>query len=127
MNKRYLRLMVLLVLSVWLVACTTSGDSKGYRDITPQELAEMNDVFLIDTNPTTEERIPGTDAHIPFEEVAQHADELPTDKSTPVAVYCTNGGRSSTAAKKLVELGYTNVLHLDGGINAWKKAGFTVE
>jgi rhodanese-related sulfurtransferase len=59
--------------------------------------------------------------------VDKHTDVLPTDKATPVAVYCTGGGRSSSAAKKLVDLGYTDVLHLQGGITAWKKAGYAIE
>jgi rhodanese-related sulfurtransferase len=30
---------------------------------------------------------------------------------------------STTAAKELAELGYTNVMELDGGFNAWAAAG----
>jgi rhodanese-related sulfurtransferase len=42
-------------------------------------------------------------------------------------VYCTGSGRSASAAKALVDLGYTDVLDLKGGINGWKKAGYAVE
>ena len=38
---------------------------------------------------------------------------LPTDKNAPVYTYCYSGNRSSKAAQKAVELGYTNVY------NAW--------
>ncbi len=31
---------------------------------------------------------------------------------------------STIAAKVLVEMGYTNVMELDGGFNAWKAAGY---
>ena len=125
MDKKRLAWIGLFALLALLTAC---GGSKGYRSISPQELQALDpaDVFLIDTNPTDEGRIPNTDAHIPFDAVAEHTSELP-DKGTTVAVYCSGGGRSSQAAKALVELGYTDVLHLDGGLDAWRKAGYTVE
>jgi thioredoxin 1 len=42
------------------------------------------------------------------------------DKSKPVYVYCLSGGRSKTAANKLVKEGFTNIVNMDGGIMAWK-------
>ena len=57
----------------------------------------------------------------------RRTEELPADKGAAIAVYCVGGGYSATAAQTLVKLGYTNVLHLKGGINAWKEAGHTVE
>ena len=44
------------------------------------------------------------------------------DKSKPVFVYCLSGGRSKKAANHLVELGFKNVIELDGGYLAWEKA-----
>lgn len=43
-------------------------------------------------------------------------------KSTTVFVYCFAGGRSLEAARKLLNLGYTNVYNMDGGYDAWVKA-----
>ncbi|MFG1357962.1 rhodanese-like domain-containing protein [Xanthobacter pseudotagetidis] len=34
-----------------------------------------------------------------------------------------DGGRAADAARRLLELGYTNVLSLDGGLAAWRRAG----
>jgi thioredoxin len=45
------------------------------------------------------------------------------DKSKPVYVYCLSGGRSSSAANKLAEMGYTKIYALDGGIIKWNAAG----
>ncbi len=42
------------------------------------------------------------------------------DKKKPVYVYCLAGGRSAAAATKMRKMGFTNVLELKGGINAWK-------
>lgn len=40
-----------------------------------------------------------------------------------VVLYCASSGRSALAVDMLQQLGYTDVAHLDGGINAWKAAG----
>lgn len=42
------------------------------------------------------------------------------DKTKPVYVYCHAGGRSKKAAAKLHELGFENILELNGGISDWK-------
>ena len=41
------------------------------------------------------------------------------DKDTKIFVYCRSGNRSAQAAKKLVDLGYTNVFDI-GGILDWQ-------
>ena len=45
------------------------------------------------------------------------------DKSKPIYVYCKAGGRSANASQKLIELGYTNVYNVLGGMDAWKQKG----
>ena len=47
-------------------------------------------------------------------------------KDKEVFVYCLSGGRSSKAAKKLVELGQHKVYNLKGGIRAWKKENLPI-
>lgn len=49
------------------------------------------------------------------------------DKNKPVYVYCLAGGRSSAAANKMRNLGYTNVFELKGGTNAWRAANKPLE
>ena len=44
------------------------------------------------------------------------------DKSKPVYVYCLSGVRSDKAAIWLIEHGFTQVVNLKGGIEAWKEA-----
>lgn len=43
--------------------------------------------------------------------------------STPIAVYCAGGWRSVLAAATLADLGYTDVVSMSGGFDAWKAAG----
>ena len=70
--------------------------------------------------------IAGTDVSIPFNEIAEHLDQLPTDKNAPVALYCRSGPMSVRAATTLAGLGYTKVHSLVGGFNAWARAGLPV-
>lgn len=57
-----------------------------------------------------------------FNERIQHL-----DKSRPVYVYCLSGARSGEAVTRLQQNGFKNVVHLKGGLNAWKRAGKPVE
>jgi rhodanese-related sulfurtransferase len=38
-------------------------------------------------------------------------------------LFCAAGWRSALAAKTLVEMGLTNVAHIEGGFGAWKRSG----
>lgn len=57
-----------------------------------------------------------------FEERIQYL-----EKSKPVYVYCLAGSRSAAASEWLAEKGFTNVVNMQGGINAWKKEGKQLE
>ena len=45
------------------------------------------------------------------------------DRDRPIVVMCAGGVRSAFAAKTLTELGYTDVVSMDGGFNKWKDEG----
>lgn len=49
------------------------------------------------------------------------------DKNTPIIAYCAGGTRSLLAGRILKELGYTNVVSMRGGFQAWKNQGNVVE
>lgn len=77
-------------------------------------------------------RIPGA-IHVPRGMLEFRADttspyhEAPLDPSRRVILHCASGGRSALAAQTLQEMGYEDVAHLDGGIQAWKAAGKPTE
>ena len=43
-----------------------------------------------------------------------------------LVLFCALGLRSALATKSLVEMGFKNVAHIDGGFDALKKSGFQV-
>lgn len=47
--------------------------------------------------------------------------------SRRVILFSTSGARSALAADTLQRMGYRRVAHLDGGLDAWKKAGLPVQ
>lgn len=49
------------------------------------------------------------------------------DKQAAIILYCGGGYRSALAADALREMGYTNVVSMDGGIKAWRDSGYPME
>jgi len=48
------------------------------------------------------------------------------DKTKPLLVHCQAGGRSTRALPTLEKLGFTKVIHMDGGFRDWVKMGGSV-
>ncbi|MBU6329075.1 MAG: molybdopterin-synthase adenylyltransferase MoeB [Acidobacteria bacterium] len=86
--------------------------------------AEPETVFLDVREPDEYEQgaIPGA-IHIPRGHLEAQIEGRVPDRSTPVVVFCAGGVRSAFAAKTLGELGYTDVVSMDGGFNRWKDQG----
>jgi rhodanese-related sulfurtransferase len=49
------------------------------------------------------------------------------DKSKSYFVYCASGGRSAKAAEIMQAKGFTSIVTLDGGMNAWTAEGHPVQ
>lgn len=94
------------------------------------------DVVLVDVRETVEREAHG---HIP---TSLHAPrgllEFQADPDSPaynpalapdvrVVLYCGTGGRSALAAKTLLDMGYSEVSSLAGGVAAWQAAGNRLE
>lgn len=112
-----------------LLAASTQSNADGFVDITPAQLKEalaQKDFTLVNVHIPYEGELPATDLLIPFNEIGEHAAELPA-KDAPIVLYCRSGNMSTQAAKSLVALGYTNVFELDGGFYAWEAAGYEIE
>ena len=49
------------------------------------------------------------------------------DKQTSMVLYCGGGFRSALSADALQQMGYTNVISLDGGWRAYQQSGLPIE
>lgn len=106
------------------------------ENLTPAQLREAletSDVTIVDVREPGEVAATGIipDAHC----VPRGLLEFRADPTSPIhdpvfepgartVLYCASGGRSALAGGALLDLGYTNVAHLDGGVTAWREAGF---
>lgn len=107
------------------ITSVTGGESSmiEYKNISAKEAKEMIDagnVIILDVR-TQDEYNSGHIAEAIRLEAADFeakAAEVLPDKDATVLVYCRSGKRSKTAAKMLLELGYTDVYDF-GGINDW--------
>lgn len=65
--------------------------------------------------------------HIAKDELKTNITKTNANYTTPIYLHCRSGVRSLHAANTLLELGYTNVYSVDGGIIAWFNAGFPID
>ena len=126
--------LLIFVFMIGLTGCSdyqgAQEESKGYLDVSSDQFVEMvdnKDFTLINTHIPYEGEIPGTDLLIPFNEIERHQADLPDDKTTPIVVYCKAGPMGDAAAGKLVQMGYTHVIHFKDGMNGWQMAGKSLQ
>ncbi len=108
-------------------------DEKPKAEVVAVEAATVHDwladdqVVLVDVRETSEydqEHIPGA-MLLPMS--AFDPELFPTVPSKKVVLHCAVGKRSEAAGKMLLKEGYDGVIHMIGGIQAWKEAGFATE
>lgn len=99
--------------------------------ITPQDLQERLDSgaapVVIDVRTPAEfetGHIPGA-VNIPYDQVAERISGLEAPHG--VALYCMLGPRARKGESALLASGYESVLHIEGGLAAWKESGLPVE
>jgi len=98
-------------------------------NLTSQELAvmlEKKDFFFANVHIPYEGEIKNTDASISYDKVADNLDKLPKDKNAKIVLYCMSGRMSKIAGDELIQLGYTDVSHLSGGMIAWERSSYEI-
>ncbi|TME45045.1 MAG: rhodanese-like domain-containing protein [Chloroflexi bacterium] len=61
---------------------------------------------------------------IPLGELEARVGEIPRER--PILAICQSGQRSLAAAAYLLQLGYPEVVNVDGGTSAWIEKGYPV-
>ncbi len=101
-------------------------NADGYADISPAQLAALlddKDFVMVNVHVPYEGEIEQTDLFIAYDQIAGETGQLPAPDA-PIVLYCRSGSMSTTAARELAEMGYSNIAELDGGFNAWRAAGY---
>ncbi len=94
---------------------------------TVNDWIERDEVVLVDVRETTEfdqEHIPGA-MLLPMSKFDPEL--FPTVPGKKVVLHCAVGKRSESAGKMLINEGHSGAVHMTGGIEAWKAAGFATE
>ncbi len=135
-GKMKIRNLAFAFFVVLLVGCTSNSLEKettstaslnkniNYKNMTTDELNEQlknKDFTLIDVHIPEQKHINGTDAFIPYDEIGNQLDKLPSDKNSKIVLYCRTGRMSEIAAEKLAEKGYANVYNVVGGKVEWDR------
>lgn len=106
------------------------------KRITKEELKEMKDkgedfelINVLGEEVFEKEHIQGS-INIPSaKEFGDKIREKYPDKNTKIVVYCASFecNASPAAAKRLEQMGYTNIYDYEGGMKDWKEAGYPIE
>ncbi|MCA9045406.1 MAG: sulfurtransferase [Planctomycetaceae bacterium] len=70
--------------------------------------------------------LPGA-IHIGKGVIERDIEEKIPDTAAPIVLYCGGGYRSALAADALQQMGYTDVISMDGGWRGWNEAGLPTE
>lgn len=122
---------VVAVLLSAIVGCSSSSDQPPAVQpasvlLSPDAFAKAistDDRFVLNVHTPDEGSIAGTDAAVAYHQLAAKQGRLPDVSSTPLAVYCRSGNMSATAVVQLHDMGYEDIVELEGGMEAWQESG----
>ncbi|NLE15687.1 MAG: rhodanese-like domain-containing protein [Spirochaetales bacterium] len=128
MSKLYIILLIILVVVLFVSfksqqAKTAAGTAAPYKKITAQEAMSLmqtgQKLTIVDVRTPAEftaGHIQGA-INVPNETIGSSAPSALADLDATILVYCRSGSRSAQAAKKLLAIGYSNVIDFGGIIN----------
>ena len=99
------------------------------RSIPPQvvKVSALPVVIFVDTSRDfAEGHVPGSH-WVPRGWLEDRIEALSPAKHSTLAVTCSDGVNSTLAGATLADMGYENVVVMDGGMAAWREAGLPVE
>ncbi len=123
---------LLALIAVAAASLTTANADTRIENVSATEFqalaAQQNGIILDVRTPeeVAQGKIPGASVLNIYDDDFERKLNL-MQKDKPIYVYCRSGGRSSQAARKMVELGFSAVYNLDGGIGAWNKANLPTQ
>ena len=124
-----MRLLTLTLAVLVLLLSATAWGHDAIPDISPESLYSNGFEGLILDVRSAEEfaegHVPGA-LNVPHSEIASHLATLGSIQK-PVLVYCRSGRRAGIALETLTNLGFEQLYHLDGDMQAWQSESLPVE
>jgi rhodanese-related sulfurtransferase len=111
-----------LVMSVGAWATAPSIDVKQGAALQSQGALVID---VREPNEYAESHAPGTTL-IPLGQLESRLSEIRAHQNQPLVLFCRSGKRSAQAQEILVKAGFTKAVNMEGGLNAWTKAGLPV-
>jgi len=99
-----------------------SADAK-----TVKEWYDRNEIVLVDVRETSEFELEHIAGALLLPMSSFDAEIFPVIPGKKVVLHCAIGKRSEAAGKMLLSEGHPGAIHLTGGLDAWKAAGFPTE
>jgi len=99
-----------------------SADAK-----TVKEWYDRNEIVLVDVRETSEFELEHIAGALLLPMSSFDAEIFPVIPGKNVVLHCAIGKRSEAAGKMLLSEGHPGAIHLTGGLDAWKAAGFPTE
>jgi rhodanese-related sulfurtransferase len=142
-----IRKIILLLIALSFAACATQNyggavktsdqivkDAKAYiREVSVDDVKKMIDnkekIIILDVRDSDEYEtgsIPGA-INLSRGMLEFKIDTKIPDKNARIIVYCGVDLRGPLATKTLNEFGYKNAVNINGGLKAWKAAGYPID
>ena len=99
-----------------------SADAK-----TVKEWYDRNEIVLVDVRETSEFDLEHIAGALLLPMSSFDAEIFPVIPGKNVVLHCAIGKRSEAAGKMLLSEGHPGAIHLTGGLDAWKAAGYPTE
>lgn len=115
---------LIVLLFIGFIGIQFMSESTSINNITTDEMAEMMDnhdgnTVFIDVREPDEfaaGHIPGI-INLPLSQLSEKTADFPKDAE--IVMICRSGNRSMQAAEKLKGYGFTKLVNVQGGMNAW--------
>lgn len=129
-------ILLFIIFTLLLASCAAPSkpavdSSSKYHMISVAEFQTLResgeDFHFVNVHIPLEGNIPGTDFTVPYNEIEQNLSLFPADKNAKIVLYCRSDNMGHTAARALVDNGYTDVSNLEGGYIEWQAQGLPFE
>lgn len=132
--RKLITSLLLVIASATFFACggenteSKKSDPINVKDISVEEFAQLSSEqpgIILDVR-TPGEVAEGYVEGATFIDITQgnfESEAQSLSKDQPIYVYCKAGGRSSNASQKLVDMGYSQVYNVLGGMDEYNQKG----